>query len=189
MALEYRLIRSRRRTMSVEITGDASVLVRAPKWVPKYEIEKFVLKNTAWIEKNITKVRNRRAEEAKVAPISEAELAFLRWQASVIIPDKVKYFADILGVTYGRVSIRNQQTMWGSCSAKGNLSFNCLLMKLPEHMQDYVIVHELCHRKEMNHSPAFWEYVSAIIPDYKRCRRYLKEEGALVISAMKNGRA
>ena len=72
------------------------------------------------------------------------------------IPGRVKYYADIIGVTYGKITIRNQKTRWGSCSSKGNLNFNCLLMLMPPEVIDYVVVHELCHRKQMNHSKAFW---------------------------------
>ena len=187
MAIDYRLIRSRRRTISVEITEDLEVLVRAPKWVPKYEIEAFVNRNTDWIMKHMAKVRRRKEEERKADPISPQELEMLRIEARYVIPGKVRHFADLLGVTYGRVSIRNQKTLWGSCTAKGNISFNCLLMKTPEHIQDYVIVHELCHIKELNHSPAFWKYVEAIIPDYRKCRKWLKEEGAVLIASMNRG--
>ncbi|MCR5686527.1 MAG: M48 family metallopeptidase [Lachnospiraceae bacterium] len=187
MIREYRLVRSRRRTISVEITEDESVLVRAPKWVPKYEIEAFVGRNSDWIEKHIEKVRKKKSEaEARRIYISEEELRRLGDEALSVIPDRVRYYAAVLGVTYNRITIRSQKTLWGSCSAKGNLSFNCLLMKAPEHVRDYVIVHELCHRMEMNHSAAFWENVSRVIPDHRLCRKWLREEGALLISAMKN---
>ena len=82
-----------------------------------------------------------------------------------------------VGVTYGRITIRNQRTRWGSCSAKGNLNFNCLLMKAPPEVLDYVVVHELCHRLEMNHSPRFWAQVERVLPDYKVSRKWLREHG------------
>jgi predicted metal-dependent hydrolase len=80
-----------------------------------------------------------------------------------------------VGVTYGRITIRNQRSRWGSCSGKGNLNFNCLLMLTPSHVIDYVVVHELCHRLEMNHSPAFWAQVERVLPDYRKSREWLRE--------------
>ena len=81
----------------------------------------------------------------------------------------------MVGVTYGRITIRNQRSRWGSCSGKGNLNFNCLLMLTPSHVIDYVVVHELCHRLEMNHSPAFLAQVERVLPDYRKSREWLKE--------------
>lgn len=102
-------------------------------------------------------------------------------KACVTIPARVEYFAKIIGVTYGRITIRNQKTRWGSCSSKGNLNFNCLLMLAPPEVLDYVVVHELCHRKQMNHSKAFWAEVEKVCPDYKAAKKWLKEEGSQLI--------
>ena len=178
---EYTLIRSRRRTIAIEITGEAKLLVRAPMRAPKYEIEKFILEKEEWINKHIEKVRERNEKAALVEPIGEEELKELGREALRVIPEKVSHYAGIIGVSYGRITIKNQKTVWGSCSSKGNLNFNCLLMKAPEHVQDYVVVHELCHRKEMNHSKRFWELVASVIPDHKLCRKWLKEEGAVYL--------
>ena len=87
------------------------------------------------------------------------------------------YYAQLLGVTYATISIRDQKTRWGSCSSKGNLSFSWRLILAPPKVLDYVVVHELCHRKEMNHSPRFWVLVESMIPDYKTHRKWLKENG------------
>ena len=79
---------------------------------------------------------------------------------------------------YGRIAVRCQKSKWGSCSAKGNLNFNCLLLLAPQEVLDYVVVHELCHLREMNHSARFWQYVAAVIPDHRERRRWLREHGA-----------
>lgn len=91
----------------------------------------------------------------------------------------------MVGVTYGRITIRNQKTRWASCSGKGNLNFNCLLILTPREIIDYVIVHELCHRKEMNHSKAFWSEVESVRPNYKESISWLKEEGSQIIREQK----
>lgn len=98
-----------------------------------------------------------------------------------MIPERAAYYAEIIGVSYGRITIRNQKTRWGSCSGKGNLNFNCLLMLTPPEVLDYVVVHELCHRKEMNHSKRFWNEVEKVLPDYWESRKWLKENGGRII--------
>lgn len=181
---EYRLIRSRRRTISVEIAEDAGVIVRAPKWLPLYEINAYVAKNADWIREHAEKIKRSNNRALALGKFSRNEIEALHTMAVATIPEKVQYYAQILGVTYGRITIRNQKTLWGSCNAKGNLSFNCLLMKAPEHVRNYVIVHELCHRMEMNHSKAFWAHVATVIPDYGKCRKWLRDEGSLLLRMM-----
>ena len=94
-----------------------------------------------------------------------------------IFTRKAAYYASIMRVTYGRISIREQKTRWGSCSSKGNLNFNWRLIFAPEDVLDYIVVHELAHRKEMNHSPAFYAVVASVLPDYKKAQRWLREHG------------
>ena len=89
-----------------------------------------------------------------------------------------------MGVRYGRITIRNQHTRWGSCSAQGNLNFNCLLMLCPEAVRDYVVIHELCHRLELNHSEKFWTEVERVMPDYKIHRKWLKDNGTSLIARL-----
>ena len=101
------------------------------------------------------------------------------------IPPRVEHFARVMGLNYGKVAIRAQRTRWGSCSAKGNLNFNCLLVLLPDEVRDYVVVHELAHLKDMNHSPRFWAEVGKVIPDYKLRRAQLRELGRPLISMIK----
>ena len=100
-----------------------------------------------------------------------------RQAAAEYIPRRVAYFQPFTGGTYTRITIRGQHTRWGSCSSRGTLSFNWRLMLAPPRVLDYVVVHELCHRKELNHSPRFWAEVARVLPDYKRQERWLKENG------------
>ncbi len=101
-----------------------------------------------------------------------------------VISVKVKHYAGLMNVQYGRITIRNQKTRWGSCSSKGNLNFNCLLMLAPDEVVDYVVIHELCHLIEMNHSKAFWKQVEQVMPDYKKHRKWLKDHGNEIMERM-----
>ncbi len=180
MNIEIR--RSYRKTLALEVTSDAKVIVRAPFRMSLAEIERFVNSKRAWIEKSLQKVQVRRTSQPDARKLTEKELELLAEKAKVVFPQKVAYYAGKVGVTYGRITIRNQRTRWGSCSSKGNLNFNCLLMLAPNEVQDYVVVHELCHRKEMNHSERFWMEVAKIMPDYKAYKKWLKEYGSTIMN-------
>jgi hypothetical protein len=173
------IIKSSRRTIELQICTDGHVRVRAPFYMTDAEIADFLNKKTNWIDKHRTQMKERQQMKTQepVRRLSPQDIRALADQAMQIIPDKVRFYAEKIGVDYGRVTIRNQKTRWGSCSAKGNLNFNCLLMLAPEDVLDYVVIHELCHRKEMNHSPRFWSEVAKIMPDYKNSKIWLKENG------------
>ena len=179
MKQEIKLIRSRRKTISIEVTADAQVIVRAPMRVPVSEINRFVGEKADWIDKSLRKMKQRQEEieaSGKEA-LTPQEIKLFVTRAKRIIPQRVRYFAGIMGVTYGRITIRMQKSRWGSCSGKGNLNFNCLLMRTPDEIVDYVVVHELCHRKHMNHSPAFWQMVEQALPDWRSAKVWLKRNG------------
>ena len=186
---EYEIIRSARHTLSVEVTVNGKVLVRAPYRATRRDIEEFVIKEQDWIERHVAKMneRRRQRESMPVPRIGADEVHELAARALSEIPPRVRAFATEMGVTYGRITIRNQRTLWGSCSSRGNLNFNCLLMKTPVEIQDYVIVHELAHRKHMDHSPAFWAEVEKVVPDYRERRKWLRRNGGQYIEGMKMG--
>lgn len=178
--IPYRIIRSGRRTISMQITLSGEVLVRCPKRMPNGDIRRFVESKSGWIEKHLEK----QTAAARLPAFSDGQLQALACQARQTIPERVAHFAPLVGVTYGRITIRSQHTLWGSCSSKGNLNFNCLLMLTPPEVLDYVVVHELCHRKEMNHSARFWAEVEHVLPDYEIQRKWLRENGTALISRL-----
>ena len=181
-----RIIRSSRRTLSLQVKNDGQVIVRAPKHITLQEIAAFVRKNSAWLHKHLEKVRKEKELNAAspVQPLTMEDIQKLADEALRVIPGRVAHFAPLVGVTYGRITVRNQRTRWGSCSSKGNLNFNCLLMLAPPGILDYVVVHELCHRKEMNHSPKFWAEVAKVMPDYKERQKWLRTEGSSIMRRM-----
>ena len=179
----YEVIRSRRKSISLEISRQGRILVRAPLSMRDAEIARFVSGKEEWIRTHLEKVRQIR-EQASGQRLTAEEIRALADRAGREIPPRVEMFARKAGVSYGRITIRNQKTRWGSCSGKGNLNFNCLLMLAPPEVLDYVVVHELCHRKQMNHSAAFWAEVARVIPDYKEHVQWLKTEGSRLMRRM-----
>ena len=173
------IIRSRRKTLSLEIREYGVLVVRAPLRMADNKITSFICEKENWIQKhmNIAKQRHEAAEGKGIGKISPEEVYKLANDAKTVIPPIAAKYADIMGIDYGRITIRNQKTRWGSCSSKGTLSFNWRLMLAPPAVLDYVVVHELCHLTHMDHSPAFWQAVEAVCPDYRNLRKWLKEHG------------
>ncbi len=188
--MNIQIIKSNRKTISVEIKPDLQVIVRAPLRVSNKMIQDFINEKSEWILKNIEVVKSRNAAKAekKLTPFTDEEIKALTGQAKAYLPFRVEYFADIIGVKYGRVTVKHQVSRWGSCSSKGNLNFNCLMMLCPENIRDYIIIHELCHLKELNHSPRFWAEVERFCPDYKACKRWLKVDGSELIERLNYNR-
>ncbi len=181
---QVKIIRSNRKTISIQVDRDTNVVVRAPYRVSEREIRRFLAEKEAWIRKQQEKIRAQEKALEGIEPLTREEIETLADQAMKVIPERVAYYAKKIGVTYGRITIRNQKTRWGSCSSKGNLNFNCLLMLTPPEVIDSVIVHELCHRKEMNHSKEFYKEICRVYPEYDKWNRWLKEHGPLILRRM-----
>lgn len=161
--------------MALQVSEDGTITVRAPYRVPVREADLFVESHRDWIFARIASYERMRA----VKPVyTDAERKAGMEQAKNVFAAKCRTFAAQMGVTYGRITVREQKTRWGSCSSKGNLNFNWKLVLMPEEILDYVVVHELAHRKEMNHSTAFWAVVGSVIPDYRARRQWLKVNGS-----------
>lgn len=185
--IPVKIVRSRRKKITICVTSDAEVIIRAPYYVSEQEIRRVVSEKQDWIVRSLQSMELKKREREEMPSFSREEIQEMADAALRVIPERVRHFAPLVGVTYGRVTIRNQRTRWGSCSSIGNLNFNCLLMKAPPEVMDYVVVHELCHRKEMNHSKKFWAEVERVMPDYGQWRKWLKEHGGELIDRMERG--
>ena len=181
-----KILRTSRRTLSLEITPEG-LLIRAPRLMSRSQIDAFLIEKSSWIEKHWRIMQERQAALSQLPPFTLEEIRTLMEKAQVVIPERVRHFAPLIGVDYGRITIRCQRTRWGSCSAKGNLSFNCLLMLLPNEVVDSVVVHELCHRKHMNHSPLFYAEIERVFPEYRKCSKWLKENGGMTRQMIYHG--
>lgn len=169
--MDYKVVYSGRKTISLCIK-DGGLVVKAPYGTKKARIEGLISSHIDWINKHTARQieKNKKFEN-----LTEEKIALLRKTAKQILPIKVAYYANIMGLKYGRITITGAKTRFGSCSSKGNLSFSYRLMLYPESAIDYVVVHELAHLVEMNHSPAFYRVVANILPDYKDRAELLKK--------------
>ncbi|MCI5649853.1 MAG: M48 family metallopeptidase [Fusicatenibacter sp.] len=176
MKISYELIYSARKTIAIQIRPDGSLVVRAPGRTPRYRIEEFLAEKQDWIIKNTEKIQHQNEEKQNHALLPGERQEAIRLAAQML-SEKTAMYAERMGVTYGRITIREQKTRWGSCSSAGNLNYNWKLVLIPEQVMDYVVVHELAHRKEMNHSPAFYRVVEQAMPDYRIWQKWLREHG------------
>ena len=179
--LKVHIIRSERRTICVEIKPDLKISVRAPKYLPDLEIRRFVQEKSDWISRKYEEMLGKKQIAEKLAQnkksYDDITVQYYKKRARKIMIEKVSELEKQMGVKVNQVSIRQQKTRWGSCSSKGNVSFNWKLILMPPNILEYVIVHELAHLKEMNHSSNFWKEVENILPDYRESRKWLKENG------------
>lgn len=178
--LTYRIVRSERKTLSVSIQPDCTITVRSPRSVSDSQIRRFLIEKQHWL---ITKYLEAKQKQEAIpcSDLTDTQRAALTRRyidaAKEYFPKRVAYFHQFTGGTYSRITIRDQKTRWGSCSSKGTLSFNWRLMLAPPAILDYVVVHELCHLKHMDHSPAFWQAVGEVFPDYASARKWLRKHG------------
>ena len=179
MTEQVEIIRSKRKTVTIQIKSDGRVVVRAPVRMSGTAIRQLLEEKSAWIEKHLAQIR--RQNESAEPAFSPEQLRQLAEAARQDLPRRAARFAPLVGVSCGRITIRAQKSRWGSCSTRGNLNFNCLLMLCPEEVRDYVVVHELCHRKEMNHSRRFWLELARVLPEYEQQRQWLKSNGSRLI--------
>lgn len=170
---KYTLKRSLRRTVSLEVTKELSVLVRAPIHMPVHEIDRFVESHNAWIEKSLKRQSTR--TENEICP-SDAEIAELKKSAKEYFSAKTAYYSEIMHLSPASIKITSAKKRFGSCSGKNGICFSWRLMLYPEAARDYVIVHELAHIVHKNHGRKFYELIASAMPDYKERRKLLKNQ-------------
>ena len=169
--MDLEIIYSNRKTISITVK-EGRVIVRAPRGISQARIDSFINKNLAWIEKRIEITKN---QHDPIASMTDAQIKRLRELARTYLMAKTEEYSKIMGLKFGRITITGAKTRFGSCSSKGNISYSYRLMLYPEAAIDYVVVHELAHLVEMNHSRRFYAIVEKVLPDYKERVKLLKK--------------
>lgn len=180
MDISYKIVRSRRKTVAIHITSAGEVELRCPMGFPARECDAIIERKRDWIEKQ----RIRQQQVGCLPAFTAREIQEMKKAVFPVLKERADFYAPVIGVTYEKITVRSQKTRWGSCSGTGNLSFNCLLAQVPEAVKTYVVVHELCHRKHMNHFAAFWAEVERVLPDYPTSRKWLKDNGGSLIGRL-----
>lgn len=174
--VEYTLrISQRARRLRLAIYHDGNFVVTAPRRLAESNIEKFIIRKSRWVINKLEYFKNN--PRPIFPPETKQDYSAHKEGARVLAQTRLEYFNRIYGFKYNKISIRNQKTRWGSCSIKGNLNFNYKIALLPARLADYIIIHELCHLKELNHSVKFWNLVAQTRPDYLELRRDLQKSG------------
>ena len=172
--VEYSLRQSARaRCLRVTIYPGGELSATLPRNFSLEQLENFLRQKADWILRKMNLAR-RRKPSILLPKASRREYLARKKEAFALVENKIDYFRGIYNLCPERISIRNQRTRWGSCSRKGNLNFNYRIIHLPEKYQDYIVVHELCHLKEFNHSRNFWNLVAETIPDYREIRKQIR---------------
>lgn len=162
----------RARHLRLTISPEGVVTVTAPKWAHPYSIDRFVQQKIEWIRKTVKRMKN--VSDFLPRSGTDQEYQKMRHEALAFVKKRIGILNRHYDFPLHRITIRNQRTRWGSCSSRGNLSFSYRVALLPSHLADYIIVHELCHLREHNHSPRFWDLVAQTIPQYREYRKQLR---------------
>lgn len=164
----------RSKRVRILVRPDGEVLVTAPYRTPLWMVQRWVLSKQVWIDEKVNEALKRKRENGNKKVNTKQEYKINKAQALHFVVQRLRELNRNYGFVYQKVSVRNQSTRWGSCSRKGNLNFHFKVAQLPPRLRDYIIVHELCHLKELNHSPQFWDEVARTIPEHKIVRKELK---------------
>lgn len=170
----YRLIRSRRKTLAICVDKEGKVIVRAPLGMAQSRIAAFLEEKAAWIEAAVKKQRQAASERKRIC-LTPKQVMLAKKEAQEDLARRCRAFEPLLGVCCHAVKVNGAKSRWGSCNSKGTIHFTYRLWFAPEPLRDYVVVHELAHLIEMNHSERFWKQVERVMPDYRKRRLLLKE--------------
>ena len=171
---DYKIIRSNRKTIAIQVDESGEVIVRAPYFCSKRKIAGFVQSKNEWIIKARQK-QYERTNRLCNAELSDEQVKLLKKTAKSVLSDKVIYYSSLMGVEPAKVTITSARKRFGSCNSKGNICFSYRLMLYPDEAIDYVVVHELAHLAELNHSKSFYDIVRHVLPDYKEREKILKQ--------------
>ena len=170
----YRLVRSRRKTLAICVDADGNVIVRAPLRMPQNQIEAFVAEKSGWVERTVEKQRAIASQRERIR-LTPQQVKLAREEARRDLTRRCRRFESIIGVRCSGIEVNGAKSRWGSCNSKGIIHFTYRLLFAPEPLRDYVVVHELAHLVEMNHSERFWKQVERVMPDYRQRRLALKQ--------------
>jgi predicted metal-dependent hydrolase len=173
---DYRIIRSKRKTLSIQVDEKGEIIVRAPNRYSERKIERCIEKNSKWIENAIGKQQKR---QSNTCELSEDDIKRLKALAKDVLADKVSYYSQVMNVKANGMKITSAKKRFGSCSGKNSICFSYILMLYPDEAIDYVVVHELAHIVQHNHSKMFYEIIAKVLPDYKNREKMLKGKQTL----------
>ena len=169
--IEYTVVRELRKTISIKVSKDGKVTVKAPLFAPVTMVNEFVERHRDWIR---SKVSIRQDLSGRARPLDEGEIARMKKKAKTVMKRKLDRFAPLMGVDYRYMKITSARRRWGSCNSKGGICFSYRTMLLNDEQQDYIAVHELAHRKHMDHSRAVYGEIAKVMPDYRRIEKSIK---------------
>ncbi len=169
--IQFKLIRSKIKNLYIQIK-EGELIIKSPFFMKENQIHKAIREKSNWIEKHLAKSVKKESEKIDTSNISEKNIEIFKEKLNVYI----KKYSEILNVNPNKVTIKDMKSAWGSCSSNRNISINIRLAVLEDNLLEYVVIHELCHLKYMNHSKQYWKLVENIMPDYKINRKKLKEK-------------
>ena len=169
---EIKIIRSKRKTLSLEVKENGEVVLRVPFWCSSKTIDDFVNAKNDWLKSALE--RQKKISENKVQ-LDDKRIAELKRSATILLPERVSYYSKLMGVEPTGIKITSAQKRFGSCNTKNSICFSYLLMLYPQEAIDYVVVHELAHIRFHNHGKDFYSFIESVLPDYKNREKILKD--------------